>query len=340
MEYDYHCSLCNRRYTYVPYKCDCTQHTGTVIYDGWGTAEKNKKKQEEQQRQQRAQAAKQQQQIKGKKDSSSTSGCLGIIVILLIIGAYNGLNDGSSDSSSSGSDPVPKVAPVPAYTPSTTPSVEPPKEEKSSYSINGYKIFQQLALNTFYGSNSATLYVLVDEKLTSISGSFRTNEEENIITPDFGTNFELNGYAENELNKAIVVAVDENGETIFTEKLDRYCARIDEVMLDKLTICLTVDYSAGMGSYNGPVSYFLSVNANDLEFLFEKTGFMTSLKRGWRLNYTNGRPEIWYTKCDFNPDASNESENFITQYIHYYKEDGEWKFTTTKEFLMWENESY
>jgi len=121
------------------------------------------------------------------------------------------------------------------------------------------------------------------------------------------------------LQNAALIILGQDGDTIVTELLERPSAwfQITDSIPDSPTwMAITVDYSSGMGSYNGPITSFLGVKNAKIEWLEvsnvatnqrERIFLMRSLKTQWRL-VQNDPPYLLQAAC--RPDFDKGLDSF------------------------------
>jgi hypothetical protein len=208
---------------------------------------------------------------------------------------------------------------------------------KHLINIKKYKIFQNINLNTTSNGINGGIVVIIDKKLRGINGDieFQTYNG-NVYIPKFD-NLDNDFNYENKL-QAIILIIDASLNVIYLEQLGREAARIDVVYLyenkTKPTYVITRDYSVGMGSYNGPISYFFEITDKMVTYLFDKRGFMTSLKLAWCLADNRNKKEIYHQRT-----SMNEFEEFDITYERFYFNNNEWLTQKFVENGFWENEN-
>ena len=135
-----------------------------------------------------------------------------------------------------------------------------------------------------------------------------------------------------------IQVVDRAGKILDVKKLERPLAKLRTAQLygdAKLTYLLTVDYSAGFGSYSGPTTSLVEVNSGHLRWIEStelrtgKTGeisLMDSLKTTWKLvDAPDGKgKQILLAQC--RPDWSSVKDDpaFTTQYARFYFDGTRW----------------
>ncbi len=130
----------------------------------------------------------------------------------------------------------------------------------------------------------------------------------------------------------------DDGTVISRTILDVSCARIDSVYLDEskkhIVYLFTPDYSIGMGSYNGPASYFVHFADTGMVFNKGENGFAITLKSAWAMRYADNRLEVWSKIC--RPD--NLEDFTITTKKCTWDADS-FKSVKVARKGIWENES-
>jgi hypothetical protein len=116
-------------------------------------------------------------------------------------------------------------------------------------------------------------------------------------------------------------------------------------------IFVTQDYSAGMGSYNGPIAQILEVSPTNISWAKAtdiRTGekmeisLMQSLKTGWGLRPSKAGRGMDILEASCRPtELSNANGDLIfdTTYSRFHRDHQEWKVTKkTQKNEFWENE--
>jgi hypothetical protein len=212
--------------------------------------------------------------------------------------------------------------------------------ELGGLNLEGYRVFQALDLNTYSNGIDGSALILVDERLDGLRGAMKTDAYSGIETlhvePDPSAWF----VPQQDVNEALLLIVDQRLRILYTERLGRESARLDRVFLyqdrSKPTFVLTRDYSIGMGSYNGPISYFLEVSASGIRYILPH-GLMTSLKTAWAIVPANAAAEIISKKCRPDFDKSDPgSMAFKVIHEQFAFADGSWHTTLREEPGFWE----
>jgi len=137
---------------------------------------------------------------------------------------------------------------------------------------------------------------------------------------------------------AVIQVVDQSGKVLEAERLERPLAKLRTAQLygdSRLTYLLTVDYSAGFGSYSGPITNLVEVKSGHLRWVEStetKTGstgkisLMESLKTTWKfVDAPDGKgKQILFAQC--RPDGSSDKydPDFRTTYARLYFDGTKW----------------
>jgi hypothetical protein len=143
--------------------------------------------------------------------------------------------------------------------------------------------------------------------------------------------------------------VGRNNKRIATHKMERPIARIDTVNLiggRPDSFALTVDYSAGFGSYSGPATQFFDVVAGKIQWIHakdEKTRktqdirVAKTLKTEWKLLPYGQNKDILEILC--RPAFKNKNDNtFEVTYERYRFNGRDWIHYSRSVDGFWENE--
>src|ERR1035437_3341788 len=138
-------------------------------------------------------------------------------------------------------------------------------------------------------------------------------------------------------HNAQVRIVTNKGTIVETSPLERPLAKLSRTLLygtPRPTYLVTVDYSAGFGSYNGPVTLPLEVQDGRLHWLEatdsatgkkEQIELMQSLKTTWKIvdSASKTGKEILHAACRPD-DFSSTSNDFTLTYTRYYFSGSDW----------------
>lgn len=209
--------------------------------------------------------------------------------------------------------------------------------------LTGYNLYQSLKLNKFSNGINGALLILLDKRVKGIMGELKFDGYKDIITPHFESNFGEQDIDFDKLKQALLLVVDERLKILYYEYLGRESARIDRVFIypnkNRTTYILTRDYSIGMGSYAGPISYFLEVNEHGIQYILNKKGFTVTLKSMWLIKQFGTDSEILYKRC--RPDSVNSYTGdvvFLVYYDKYFLKNGTWQSKHHQKMDFWENE--
>jgi hypothetical protein len=215
--------------------------------------------------------------------------------------------------------------------------------ELGGLNLDGYKVYQALDLNSYSNGVDGSTLILVDERLEGLRGAIKTDPYSGIETLDVAPDPSAWFLPQQDVKEALLLIVDQRRRLLYSERLGRESARLDRVFLyqdrSKPTFILTRDYSIGMGSYNGPISYFLEVTGDGIRYILPH-GLMTSLKTTWAIIPSNPAAEILSKKCrpDFEK-SSSESGQMEFKIIHerFTFHDGSWQAKLREQAGFWES---
>ncbi len=131
---------------------------------------------------------------------------------------------------------------------------------------------------------------------------------------------------------AVIQLVDSAGKVLHSEVLERPLAklRIEHLYGDvRRTYLLTVDYSAGFGSYSGPITSFIEVHDGHMEWVkstesktghTEKISLMDSLKTTWKfVNAPGGHgKQILLAQCRPDWSSVKDDPDFRITYARFF----------------------
>jgi hypothetical protein len=158
------------------------------------------------------------------------------------------------------------------------------------------------------------------------------------------------GAAPASLRDATVRLVRSDGSLVQAEQLERPLARLESDYLyadRRSTYLLTVDYSAGFGSYSGPATFLLEVKSGRLSWIeakdprsgrTERISLADTLKSAWKIvgARTGSGKDLLQALC--RPDFETEGE-FKIIYIRYFYDGKVWqeRVRETKGFSEFED---
>lgn len=142
---------------------------------------------------------------------------------------------------------------------------------------------------------------------------------------------------------------DTQGHILASEPLERPLARIEPETLPakKQTLLVTVDYSAGFGSYAGPTTFLLQLDGPRFEWVqatsegakaIVKIALARTLKSDWKLSPSESGQDILSFYC--RPADSGASGDFELHYVRYHfdAEKGWLRYERVKKGL-WESDN-
>ena len=154
------------------------------------------------------------------------------------------------------------------------------------------------------------------------------------------------------LLNAVLRIVRSDGGVVESEELERPLARFEHARLygaPRDTFLLTVDYSAGWGSYSGPITFAIEVSGGHLhwiEAIDGRTGkasriaLMRSLKTTWKVEAAThgGGMEFLEAACrpDFGDVSLSEAQKFRLIFTRYFFDGKKWVSLTREEPGFWE----
>ena len=165
----------------------------------------------------------------------------------------------------------------------------------------GYKVFQSISPQMLPGCKQVTVCLLEDARLTGPAAEIRYYPAYHAAQLIFRTDEEILNPDGPEYKHAVLLTKRSDGTVISRRTLDVACARIDTAYLNEdrsqVLYLFTLDYSTGMGSYNGPISYFVNFADTGMAYYKGENGFAITLKSAWAMRYTNNKLEVWSKMC-------------------------------------------
>jgi hypothetical protein len=200
-----------------------------------------------------------------------------------------------------------------------------------------------------FSKNDATDNVTGANLSVVIERDRRLEGKKDLAGPEVNEGGIDTGDRQPEYFNAKLVLRDASGKELDSKLLDEPLATIDVSELEggKPVFLLTIDYSIGWGSYNGPVASLLTVTGGKLsfiEFKDAKSGtrepfrMMDSLKNASKILDSKN---ILKVSChpDFdNPKNTADNLEFSIDYAHYSWENGIWVCRSKTVSGFWENE--
>ena len=142
---------------------------------------------------------------------------------------------------------------------------------------------------------------------------------------------------ESPVRNARIQVVARNGAVLDSEELERPLARIGTAHLypnAKASYLLSVDYSAGFGSYSGPITFVVEVSGGRLHWVEAvdasgtraKLRMMDSLKTAWRIVDASAEgKEILEAACRPTEKTLKTGGDFTITYSRFFFDGMEWR---------------
>ena len=177
------------------------------------------------------------------------------------------------------------------------------------------------------------LQILKDARITAAITKQEWKTGEFVGEGEYG----FAGFKEVPARNALIRVVDRNGRVVDSEDLERPLARVGAVHLypnAMATYLLTVDYSAGFGSYSGPITYLVEVAGGHLHWVesadaqgkHAKISVMNSLKTAWKIvGAGSGGKEILQAACRPTNATMKTGDDFTTTYSRYFFDGVQWR---------------
>jgi hypothetical protein len=156
---------------------------------------------------------------------------------------------------------------------------------------------------------------------------------------NFDDDPDLANFKTEPLRKAVIQVVDRSGKVLESKKQERPLGKLRTTQLyadSTLTYLLTIDYSAGFGSYSGPITELIEVKNGHMRWVEAtdlKTGksdeisLMESLKTAWKLvDAPDGKgKQILLAQCRPNWSAPLDADpDFRITYARFYFNGSKW----------------
>jgi hypothetical protein len=147
------------------------------------------------------------------------------------------------------------------------------------------------------------------------------------------------------LRGAMIQVVDSAGRIVDSHSFERELGSVEAVHLygnATQTYLVTIDFSIGFGSYNGPITSFIEIS-RDGHILWLPISGMRSLKTDWRIISVKGSTtkEVLHVACrpDFRGGGeTTDDQPFLVTYTTSYFSDGVWKEKERAVSGFWESE--
>lgn len=207
-----------------------------------------------------------------------------------------------------------------------------------------YAIVSQISLSKKANQVDGKFQIMEDARLTPRLRTKLWGTGGNDIDEDPA----LSAFKQKPLYNAQLRILASDGTIAEAFPLERPLAKLGIARLygdSRPTYLVTVDYSAGFGSYSGPITMPVEVHDGHLQWLEakdkatgkkEKIEVMQSLKTIWKITgfSSSGKKEILEAKCRPNlthpvfaskdPDIHTSDDDFILVYTRYYYDGTQW----------------
>jgi uncharacterized protein YaaW (UPF0174 family) len=187
------------------------------------------------------------------------------------------------------------------------------------------RVFQGMSLSKLQNGIDGALQLLEDAR----------------ITPELRTRCWQTGSDVIESEKfparnAILRTVDRDGTVVDERQLERPLAKVAKDQLygtAKSTYLITVDYTFSMGTYSGPITFFVEVSSGRLRWLDavepatgkrDQISLMMSPKSVWKFTDSSEGDGKDILKASCNPDQNGEFDSFTTSYIRFHFDGKNW----------------
>jgi len=209
---------------------------------------------------------------------------------------------------------------------------------------SAYTVAQAYALHKDPNGIDGTVQLLIDKRLTgSVQDELWGKGDWSFVFP---TGSKLHDeFAAIPPHKAKLRIAESNGKTVTDHDLETPLAKLKAWNPTSATheiFLLSQDYSAGVGSYSGPVTTLLKVSDSgfhDVEALNagsqqrETIRLMKSLKSDWQTRDQENGGEILSVSCKPRKDGS-----FVIQYVRYRLDKGQWLAYKREAAGFWESD--
>lgn len=207
-----------------------------------------------------------------------------------------------------------------------------------------YTVAQAYALHRDPNGIEGTVQLLIDKRLTgAVQDELWGKGDWSFVFPP-GSKLH-DEFAATPPHKAKLRIAGGNGKTITERDLETPLAKLkawNAASIPHEIFLLSQDYSAGIGSYNGPVTTLLKVSDSgfhDIEALNvgsqqkQTIRLMKSLKSDWQARDRGNGGEILSVSCKPGKDGS-----FVIEYIRYCLDKGQWLAYKREAPGIWESD--
>lgn len=211
--------------------------------------------------------------------------------------------------------------------------------EANTIPDTGYAVYQVLKVHAAVPGKSLTICLLQDNRLRGLISDIHYYRNLHAAAIFFSSDMAMFDPDPPGYKPAVLVIKNDLGVPIYRNTLDVPTARIDTLYANershRIAYLLTKDYSTGMGSYNGPITYLIYFTDTGIVSYKGDNHFMNSLKTSWLVRYDSaGEMQICSKACR----PSEKVEFAITMRKCLLVADSIWTATTVMPGF-WENES-
>lgn len=191
---------------------------------------------------------------------------------------------------------------------------------------NSSVLLQRIPLSEQQNGMSGSLQLMVDARFSAdLRKEMWGNGTWSLVVSE--TDPLYKSFTQNPPQNAELRLADAEGHILASESLERPLARIEPATLQtqKQTFLITVDYSAGLGSYAGPTTFLLELDGPRFEWVqatsegpkaMVKIALARTLKSDWKLSRSESGQDILSFYC--RPADSNASGDFELHYVRYH----------------------
>lgn len=221
--------------------------------------------------------------------------------------------------------------------------------------LASYEIAQRITLTPEHDGFDGELVLLQDSRTISEDSEAQWGTDEAMWcweTPDKLSDF-CRSIRRTPLLHALVQLRDHEGRVWDSRVMERELARMASKKLyatPKHTHFITVDFSIGMGSYAGPITFLAEIERQGMKWLhfYDKSQGKNveltlgqALKRNWALlpKKRGKGMDIYEQSCHPSyPAKSDDSHDFEITYQRYFFDGKKWQMLERRKLGFWENE--
>jgi hypothetical protein len=225
------------------------------------------------------------------------------------------------------------------------------KAPASAATPQGYRVFQSIPLQRVSDGLDGALELLQDQRISEdfrerMKGMDRTSYcyDKNLASP-------CESIRPTPLKPTLVRLVDAQNRVIDSRLFERELGSLRAIALygpSPRAFAVTIDFSAGFGSYNGEITFFADVQAERLRWLKAQrpagggetdVTVMTSLKTAWKLVKAKNGAGMDILKIACRPDFATEND-FELIYTRFAFDGKRWIRHARTKRGFWEQGSF